>query len=244
VVIVDLEDAVALKSKAAARAAASSWLSNGGQAVVRINSDPRLAAADLDALAGSAGVLGIMIPKAEDTTGTGWVAARMGPIAVIPLVENALGIARARELANAPATCRLALGSLDLGLDLGFAQDSAAMACASFELVLASRLCGLPAPIATVTTEIGDGSPAAEAARISRAEGFGAKLCIHPRQLSGVDAAFRPTTEEVSWARQVVAAAETGSLALVEGAMVDRPVVARALRILTDADTDRDHDAH
>ena len=67
--------------------------------------------------------------------------------------------------------------------------------------------------------------------------GFGAKLCIHPRQVAGVHEAMAPSAEELDWARRVVAAdaASGGAAVQLEGRMVDAPVVLRAQRLLARA---------
>ena len=64
--------------------------------------------------------------------------------------------------------------------------------------------------------------------------GFSGKLCIHPSQVAVVHDAFRPTAEELAWARKVLAAdAEAGGAAVqVDGRMVDLPVVLQARRTL------------
>ena len=64
--------------------------------------------------------------------------------------------------------------------------------------------------------------------------GFGAKLCIHPKQIPIIKRAFSPTIEEISWAKRVIAAdnASNGQAVKVDGKMVDRPVVMLAHRIL------------
>jgi len=62
--------------------------------------------------------------------------------------------------------------------------------------------------------------------------GFGGKLCIHPRQVAASRAAFRPSEEEVAWARRVLDAAGDGGAVLLDGVMVDKPVVDRARRVL------------
>jgi len=63
--------------------------------------------------------------------------------------------------------------------------------------------------------------------------GFGAKLCIHPRQVAVIRKALLPTVAEIDWARRVVAAAEGAAGAVqVDGKMVDRPVVLKARAIL------------
>ena len=68
---------------------------------------------------------------------------------------------------------------------------------------------------------------------VVEALGFGAKLCIHPRQVAVVRHAFMPTAESIAWAERVVAAADAGGgAAQVDGAMVDKPVVERAKAVL------------
>jgi citrate lyase subunit beta/citryl-CoA lyase len=66
-----------------------------------------------------------------------------------------------------------------------------------------------------------------------RALGFGAKLCIHPKQVAVIRKALLPTAAEIDWARRVVAAAAAGGGAVqVDGRMVDRPVLLKARAIL------------
>lgn len=230
-VVVDLEDGVGDDTKADARRAAVEWLHREGRAVVRINSDTVRAQADLTALAGAPGLVAVMVPKAETVLALE-DASYGGTVPVIALVESALGVARARDLAAHASTGRLALGSLDLAVDLGIAEDSAAMAAAGYELVLASRLAGLPAPISTVTPEVGDGTEAGDAAVRARREGFGGKLLIHPLQVPTVRQAFRPSDSEIRWAHRVLELSREGSVGLLDGAMVDRPVFERARRII------------
>ena len=69
----------------------------------------------------------------------------------------------------------------------------------------------------------------------ARAQGFGAKLCIHPRQLAAVHALLAPSEPELAWARRVLAAAEAagGSAVRLDGQMIDRPVIERARRLLS-----------
>jgi len=64
--------------------------------------------------------------------------------------------------------------------------------------------------------------------------GFGAKLCIHPRQIQLVNRAVTPDADACSWAKRVLdASARAGGSAIaLDGKMVDRPVVERAQRII------------
>lgn len=74
-------------------------------------------------------------------------------------------------------------------------------------------------------------------AQRARRLGFGAKLCIHPRQVPEVNDAFSPNAGELAWAERVVAAVEkaNGAAVAVDGKMVDRPVLLRAQALLRQA---------
>ena len=98
---------------------------------------------------------------------------------------------------------------------------------------IASRCADLAPPIAGVTPNVDDDAALLADLRFARSLGFGAKLCVHPRQVSVVHNALRPGADEVSWAKRVLAAAEGSSGAIkVDGKMVDRPVLTRAQAIL------------
>ena len=68
----------------------------------------------------------------------------------------------------------------------------------------------------------------------ARALGFGAKLCLHPRQIAAVNEAFGYDDRQRHWAQRVVAAADdsAGAAVRVDGEMVDRPRLELARRIL------------
>jgi citrate lyase subunit beta/citryl-CoA lyase len=232
--ILDLEDAVAPADKGDARDAVADWLGRGS-GWVRINAaGTEWFEADVAALATLPGLRGLMLPKSEDVAVLERLAGILGGRRIIALIETCLGLARARELAGADGVARLAFGSVDFALDLGAVEDDLSLLTARSELVLASRLAGLAAPIDGVTTVLRDAGAIARAAERSHALGFGGKLCIHPAQISPVRVAFAPAAEEIAWAREVLAAASVSAVGAVSvrGQMVDRPVVERARRIL------------
>ncbi len=236
-VIVDLEDAVAPAAKDRARSALSAWLGAGhGPVVVRINDAASSGfAADL-AVAAHPGVTAIMLAKAERADDLGRVHAEAPQAALLPLIETAQGIDRLRELASAAGVQRLVFGSIDFQLDLGIDGDDDDDELLLFrsQIVLASRLAGLAAPVDGVSTAIDDAVAVGAATRRARRLGFGAKLCIHPRQLAAVQAGFAPGADELAWAERVVAAAASaaGGAVAVDGRMVDRPVLLRAQALL------------
>ncbi|WP_433803044.1 HpcH/HpaI aldolase/citrate lyase family protein [Actinomycetospora sp. CA-084318] len=235
VVVLDLEDAVAPDGKDEARRAVGQWLDGGsatGTVVVRINgADTPWFADDLAAVAGRDVV--VMLPKA----GLPWPAALAeAGVEVLALVETAAGLLAAAEVASSPNVVRLAFGSVDLASELGTDHaDRDAMAHARAVLALASRAAGLPGPVDGVTTAVRDEELLVADCRHALSRGFTAKLCIHPAQIGPADRALRPDEDTVRWAHAVVEAAAGGGVAVVDGAMVDRPVVDRARAILARA---------
>lgn len=252
-VIVDLEDAVSPQAKDSAREAFVKWLARqgretagsdatqahghpGGQPtlLVRINAtttpwfDDDLRACTHPA------VQGLVLPKAERVEEIARAAAALTGRALLPLVETAAGMDNARALATAPGVQRLIFGSLDFQADLDIEDDGDALLLFRSHLVWMSRLGGIAAPVDGVTTNLQDPAATAADARRARALGFGAKLCIHPRQVSAVHEAFMPSAEQLGWAHRVLAAAQAskGSAVAVDGKMVDTPVLLRARTLL------------
>lgn len=232
-VVLDLEDAVAPAARPAARQNVRRWLEGSGSGVVRVQaSNAPGHADDVAAAQGAPGLLGIMLARAELAENVRSVRDLTG-VPVIALVETAVGIAAARELAG--CADRLALGDQDLALDFGVSPRSPLVRVLATELVLASRLAGLPPPLDGVTPEIDDDDCLISDATASRHGGFGGKLCIHPRQVPLVELAFRPSEREIAWARSVLATdLEGGGVSTADGAMVDRPLLERARLVLRD----------
>ncbi len=232
-VIVDLEDAVAPANKDAAREALAGWLASPGAEtiIVRVNGpDSPWFESDCRLASDSPRVRAVMLPKAD--AHSPWSAFAGKP--VLALVETATGIDSLDAVVRAAGVQRVAFGSIDLQLDLGIEDDDEALLYARSRIVLGSRAGGLPAPIDGVCTSLESGT--ALDAHVARARrlGFGGQLCIHPVQVSAVNAGFRPTAEQLAWARRVVSASAmaNGAAIAVDGKMVDRPVLARAQALI------------
>ena len=164
---------------------------------------------------------------------------------VVALIETALGLSRARELAAIPGVLRLGLGQIDLQADLGMAcgADEQELLPVRLELVLASRLARMTPPIDGVTMDTRNAEVCTEDAQRSRRIGFGAKLCIHPHQVSWTRQAFMPSASQIDWARRVVQAmaAARGGVCTVDHKMVDAPVFKLAEQTLWRAGFDPQH---
>ena len=234
-VILDLEDAVPVESKAEARAAVAAWLDPDRPAYVRVNgAATEWFEADLEAIA-RPGIAGVVLPKAETPDDIARVSARIPEGAsVLPLLETAPGVWEARGLADTPRVERLAFGSIDFQLDTGIDGEGEELLYARSRLVLASRVAGVLPPLDGVTAALDDPERLAADVDHARRLGFGGKLCIHPDQVEAINHGFAPSKTEVTWARRVLEASEgagAGAFRL-RGEMVDRPVIERARGIL------------
>ena len=208
VAVLDLEDACPDGEKLVGRASAREATARGRQGLlhVRVNSvSSGLLKADLEAVVGQ-GLDGVILPKAESAAEVaeanriiGLIERRLGlsegRIDLVPIIESALGLAEARAIGSACRRVRrLAFGPVDFALDLGLTvgPEEGELAPYRASLVLASRLEGLEAPIDGAGLVIADETHMVRSAMRSRAMGFQGKLCVHPRQLAPVMAAFAP----------------------------------------------------
>ncbi|MGJ7498477.1 HpcH/HpaI aldolase/citrate lyase family protein [Variovorax sp. RT4R15] len=241
IVVLDLEDAVAADHKAIARSLAAEALGDAArQACIRINGiDTPWFQEDLRLLS-LPGVACVMLPKAESPEAlAAAAAAAKGTMHLIPLIETARGLANATRLSECRSVLRLAFGSVDFQQDLGIEGDGDELLFARSQLVLASRLAEIGAPIDGVTLAVKDAAQASQDAMRARRLGFGGKLCIHPSQVSPIQQAFAPDAQMIAWATGVLAAAAStpaGALTY-EGKLIDKPVVDRARTVLARAVT-------
>ena len=240
-VIIDLEDAVAAQDKDSARnAIRTAWptftADEKKRLIIRTNAPgTQFYSADL-ILAQELSVVCLLIPKAESLDQINGAAQILPNTALIPMIETALGLDRLKEIASSNQVLRLALGNLDLQADLGMVCDAqeTELQTARYQMVLASRLARITPPIDGVTPSTDDLARIEGDSQRAKRMGFGGKLCIHPNQIPAVKAAFMPTSEEIEWARKVIAAdqASQGGAVKLDGRMIDRPVVLLAQRTL------------
>lgn len=243
-VIADWEDAVAPASKPQARTAllqavAGLDAAQRARLLVRINAEGTpWFADDLAALAQlvAQGLAGAVVPKAERVQTLQAVAQAAPKAALVGLVESVAGLYAVDALAAAPQVVRLAFGHLDFQVDAGIAcgPDEAELVPMRMALVLASRQTGLPAPIDGVTVDTRNPERMASDSARARRMGFGAKLCIHPAQVPVLHTAFDPDEAAVAQARRVQQALQEagGGVCVLDGRMVDAPVLAQAQHTL------------
>jgi (S)-citramalyl-CoA lyase len=243
-VCIDLEDAVASDRKEEARAAALDLLRRPArfraEIVLRINS-PRTEDGLRDVLAvleARVAPDALMVPKVESSEEVRWIEELLEPgmpaVRLIPMVETCRGLEHATGIASAsPRVSAVMLGGVDLSAELGCALEWDALLYARSRVVHAAKLAGVDLfdmPFLDVADADGLAAEARAAARL----GFTGKAAIHPAQLPPILAAFSPGAAEIARAREVVAAYERnrGGVLLVDGRLVERPVIRAAHRTL------------
>ncbi|MCH5148483.1 MAG: CoA ester lyase [Clostridiales bacterium] len=254
-VILDLEDAVSVTEKDAARALVSGYLKSLTEVppmeiIVRINGlDTEYYEHDLEAIV-SDKIDTVMLPKAtveylnvlDKLLSKAEKAKDMQKrISVIPIVELAVSVLQIEEIVKCPRVNGVLLGAEDLSGDLGvmrtkqgneilYPRMRLAYACAAYKIDA----------IDTPFTDTNDNQGLKEDCRFVNNLGFNAKAAIHPNQVPVINEVFVPERKSIEWALRVEEAARQASLKGLgvfglDGKMVDKPVITRAQNILEKA---------
>jgi len=243
-VCLDLEDGVAFAQKDEARNKAVALLAERtdcrAEVILRVNEPAsELGERDLAAVL-AAGVRpdALMVPKVSGPDTIRALEQRLAPtLERLPLVvqiETARGLAATEAIvAASPNVAVLFFGAVDLSAELGCAIEWDALLYARSRVVAAAALVGVDA-MDTPFMDVSASAQLGDEARAVRRLGFTGKAAIHPSQVAVIQAAFTPQAAEVAWARQIVEAYETnqGGVLLVEGKLIERPVIASAQRVL------------
>ena len=252
--ILDLEDAVALPAKAAARANLAAFVPRlqadaGLPIYVRVNNEPGLLAADLEA-AIAAGADGLLLPKVDTAEQVVRLDADMrrleieadrrpGGMRVVALLESPLAICNALAIAqSSPRLSALLFGPEDFGAASGIESAPEGMAMPAQMMALAAGAAGLqPMGLPGTVAEFTDLEAYRAVAMKARRIGMRGAICIHPSQVPVINEVFGGTAEEADRARRLLdvfdasAAAGRGAVAH-EGRMIDEPIAVRARRFL------------
>lgn len=251
-VILDLEDAVAPSDKDIARAQVFQWLArqqahtqvNRPLRAVRLNAmDSAFFDADQAALMQTLGAGHgpdlVVLPKVESAPALAAMVARWaGSVASVPgviaLIESARGLHHAAQIAGAcPQIVALGFGGADMATDLGCAFAWEPLLYARSHLVQAAALARI-AVLDVPCLAVRDPNGLAQETRRAKDLGFTGKLAIHPDQVSIIAQAMQPDDHAVRIAQSIVEAAQSNpqGVCVVDGRMVDEPVVAGARRLL------------
>lgn len=254
-IIYDLEDAVSLQEKDAARDLVKSALKNvpftHSEKTVRINPiDSPYWEKDLEAIVPE-GPDAIVVPKASvdavkvvsDKIDS--IQLQQGTnhdIRLLMLVESAMGIATVEQIAGCSNRIdALLLGGEDLSVDLGIqrTRESKELEYARFRLTTAAHAYGLDS-LDTPFTDIDDTEGLILDTTFSRSIGFNGRLVINPRQVQDVHKIFSPKQEEIQNALAILEAAKEAEkeglgVFSFKGKMVDLPVIRRAENLVESA---------
>lgn len=242
-VCVDLEDAVPPDQKASARAATLAWLAAqpaGAPVGLRINGLGTIdGLRDLVALAESrARPALLMLPKTGHAEEIRIVRAILGDQTppLWPIVESAGALKAAWDIAAAPGVTGVLFGGADYSADLGVSLDWEPLFLARSTLAAACANAGVEL-LDVPHIDVKDGAGLETGAHRVKALGFTGRACIHPSQVATVNQVFSPTEAEIAQARRVLDAfqAAGGAAALLDGKLIEAPVIRSAQRVLARA---------
>ncbi|HYM68926.1 MAG TPA: CoA ester lyase [bacterium] len=242
--ILDLEDAVGGAQKDAARVVAIEYFravprGDGFLRCLRINSLQTPAGfKDVSALADSdARPDAILVPKSEHPAELRLLARVLAPrpVPFIALIETAVGLRHAENIARQRGVVALVFGGVDLAADLGAELAWEPMLAHRAHVVRAAAGAGIVAwDVPYLRLRDPDDGPLIEEARRSKALGYTGKMAVHPRQVAPILSVFTPSPGEVAHARRVVEAYKraAGGVCEVDGKMIDVPVYRSARRVV------------
>jgi citrate lyase subunit beta/citryl-CoA lyase len=250
VVVLDLEDSVMAEDKTAARAKVSvtAHAPRTVPLMIRINAVRSPYFADDLKAASESDIDGVMIPKAESREEVALVVdelakRRRTDRLIVPLIETARGVVDALAIADTPGVSALAFGGEDYAVSLGLSRtrSGSEIAFPRNSIVLAAAAAQVSA-IDTPQMAVDDTTLLRLDAKAGLRMGFAGKLAIHPNQIRTINHVFTPTETEVEAAQAIIhsyfaaAGRGTGGAFVLDGRLVDRPVVRRARATLVRAD--------
>jgi citrate lyase subunit beta/citryl-CoA lyase len=227
-VIVDLEDGVPSSAKGEARAVIADLLCvpSPKATFVRVN---RGDDDDLSVVA-RLPLAGVVVPKVEAAT-----EIPEWPQSVIAMIESALGLERAFEIASHASVRGVALGEADLASQTGAFEDG--LDWPRGRIINAAVAAGLPRPPQSVYMRVRDLEGLAASCQRGRSLGHLGRHAIHPDQLAVIERAYLPTRHEVESARAAVELLDDAAVGTIpDGSFVDAATLGAARLTLSLAD--------
>jgi citrate lyase subunit beta/citryl-CoA lyase len=243
-VILDLEDSVPLNEKTDARVLVRNALHNlqySQERMVRINPLP-LGEADVKEILKTK-IDTILIPKVESREELNAVVAviekyesrykKKKKVRLIPIIETALGLENASEIAGHERVVALTFGAEDYLADIGGQRNDDSLFYLRAGILNAAKAWKKQA-LDTVFPDVNDDDGLEKETRLIKGMGYDGKGIIHPRQAGVIHRVFTPSVEEYEKAKKIVDTFEAakGKVVAVNGRMVDLPVVKRAQKIV------------
>lgn len=255
-IMFDLEDAVSLREKDAARLLVFHALQNPVyrdiETVVRINPlNTPFGLADLEAVV-RAGVDIVRLPKTDSAADVHELEAEVerieracgrevGSTKLMAAIESASGVVNALSIAtSSKRMIGIALAGFDYVMDMQTERgDGTELFYARCAVLHAARVAGIDA-FDVVYSDVNDEEGFLKEVELIKKLGFNGKSLINPRQIELLHNAYAPTEEDVDYAHRVVAAAEKAEreglgVVALNGKMIDAPIVNHAKRVLQKA---------
>ncbi len=253
--ILDLEDAVSITEKDAARllikyALSFIYCKKRCEKVVRINGlDTPFCKEDLEVII-PCSPDALRVPKVEYPEQILEIDKmiseiekkhniEIGTVKIMPIIESAIGVVNAYAIASASKrTVAMSIGGEDFTADLGIKRTKKGdeLNHSRAQIVLAARAAGID-PIDTVFSDVNDEEGLRLATKKIKEMGFVGKSIINPRQISTVHKVFTPTDEEIEKSKLIIEAMENAKaeglgVISLNGKMIDLPVLKRAEQII------------
>lgn len=247
-VILDLEDSVPPEEKDAARILVTRAIEaldfGESEVMVRINPIHAGGLVDLPVVLAS-GPDAIVVPKCESRDDVLIVENAINqnnpskPVAILPMIETAKGILNAYEVAGASALVdAITFGGEDFTQDIGATRtkEGKEIFWGRSMLVIAAKAAGVQA-LDTVFSDLKDEEGLRRDTKEIKEMGFDGRAAVHPAQIEIIHEVFAPTEGELQQAVNVKQAAEKArrqgsGVAVVNGKMIDKPIIQRAEKIL------------
>lgn len=253
-VIFDLEDAVSVSEKDAARTLLDTFLTmyplSHLEIVVRINQvETSIQSGELNLIV-SDKIDTIMLPKATKQS-TLILIGQLKKIEleknltkkinIIPIIEMAESVLQVSDIAKLERVSGLLLGAEDLASDLEVSRSIEGL-----EILMPRALTILAAKankidaIDTPFIHKDDEDGLIKDAKFAKQLGMNAKACIHPNQVETINEIFSPSPLEINQALRILEAyqkpenKQKGAFSL-DGKMVDKPIIDRARKLIEKA---------
>ena len=250
-IIYDLEDAVAYSEKDSARIIVKSFIESGliedKEVIVRINDiDSEFYLDDINVIVSNY-VDTIMLPMATE-----WSVRKLATkldeieekkkiakrIKIIPIIESGKSVLEVEKIVRHQRVSGVLLGAEDLSFDLGIirTKEGAEIEYVRSKIVIAAKAYKKDA-IDTPFTDVTDDEGLIKDTKRAKLLGMNAKACIHPRQARTINKVFSPSSFDIDFAKKVLKGYEEAQkvglgVFSLEGKMIDKPIVERALSVI------------